>query len=97
MKTEVDFSTSPDLAGVTVSGMPSSSAAAAVEHAIDAGTIITAALKHRPCRGPALAAENAALVSLARALTGPEDALLMLLSETALTLCAADSSGKIPS
>ncbi|OXC80486.1 hypothetical protein BSU04_01720 [Caballeronia sordidicola] len=37
------------------------------------------------------------MVSLARALTGPEDALLMLLSETALTLCAADSSGKIPS
>jgi len=64
-----------------------------VERARAAGVIITAQLESRPKRPPQLAAENAALVSLARALTGAEEDLLQLLADTALALCSADSSG----
>jgi signal transduction histidine kinase/ActR/RegA family two-component response regulator len=64
-----------------------------VARATAAGAIATAMLAQRPSRPAQLADENAALVGLARGLTGPEETLLRLLADTALTLCKADSSG----
>jgi signal transduction histidine kinase/ActR/RegA family two-component response regulator len=64
-----------------------------VERARAAGVIITEELARRPARPAQLSAENVALVALAHALVGPEETLLCLLGDTALTLCQADSSG----
>ncbi|MGA7813415.1 ATP-binding protein [Caballeronia sp.] len=80
-------------AGSPSEGAPSRLAVESVERARAAGVIITAALAQRPTRPPQLLDENAALVSLTRALTAREGTLLPLLANTALTLCNADSSG----
>ncbi|MDI3287148.1 GAF domain-containing protein [Polyangium sp. 15x6] len=50
-------------------------------------------LARRPSRPPDHAAENHALVELAKALTGEPEAILPKLAELALSLCQADSAG----
>jgi signal transduction histidine kinase/ActR/RegA family two-component response regulator len=55
--------------------------------------IITAEVARRAPRSADFAAENAALVALAQALTGPDKVLLQLLADTALGLCQAHSAG----
>ncbi|CAB3789614.1 hybrid sensor histidine kinase/response regulator [Pararobbsia alpina] len=59
----------------------------------EAGVLVTERLTMRPARDPDFAAENAALVALAQALTGPDESFLQFLAELALVLCHAESSG----
>jgi signal transduction histidine kinase/ActR/RegA family two-component response regulator len=59
----------------------------------EAGVLVTERLKLRAARNPDFAAENAALVSLAQALTGPDASFLQFLAELALELCHAESAG----
>ncbi len=65
----------------------------AVTRARASGVLATDRLAERPAREPDYAAENAALVALANALTRPDDSFLQFLAELALDLCHADSSG----
>ncbi len=53
----------------------------------------TAELSRRPSRPPDHAAENRALVALARELATSPDGILQKLAETALALCRAHSAG----
>lgn len=53
----------------------------------------TVELSRRPSRPPNHAAENSALVDLARILASSPDRILQKLSDTALTLCRAQSAG----
>jgi PAS domain S-box-containing protein len=53
----------------------------------------TAALSKRPSRTPDYAAECRALIALAEQLTSSPDGVLRKLTETALTLCGAQSAG----
>ena len=55
--------------------------------------ISTVELSRRPSRRPNLAAENRALVDLARTMANSPDDILQRLSDTALTLCHAQSAG----
>jgi signal transduction histidine kinase/CheY-like chemotaxis protein len=50
-------------------------------------------LAGRPAGAPEHAMENAALVELARALTGPRDSLMQAIADVALRLCNAGSAG----
>jgi signal transduction histidine kinase/ActR/RegA family two-component response regulator len=50
-------------------------------------------LAQRPARAAEHATENLELMGLARALTGPRDALMQAISEAALRLCRAGSAG----
>jgi PAS domain S-box-containing protein len=54
---------------------------------------VTAELTRRPARPPDYAAENRALVTLARQLAEAPQTILQSLAETALELCSSDSSG----
>jgi signal transduction histidine kinase/ActR/RegA family two-component response regulator len=69
------------------------SPASPVVRAREAGVLVTERLALRTVREPNFAAENAALVSLAEALTGPDESFLQFLAELALDLCGAESSG----
>jgi len=53
----------------------------------------TAELSERPSRPPDYAAENGALIALAREMAASPDGILQKLAETALTLCGAHSAG----
>jgi PAS domain S-box-containing protein len=53
----------------------------------------TAELVRRPSRPPDYAAENRALIALARVMATSPDAILQKLADTALTLCRAHSAG----
>ena len=53
----------------------------------------TAELSRRPTRPPDRAAENEALIELARVMATSPDAILQKLADTALTLCRAHSAG----
>ncbi len=53
----------------------------------------TVELSRRPSRPPDYAAENSALVELARTLATAPDRILQKLADTALTLCRAQSAG----
>jgi PAS domain S-box-containing protein len=53
----------------------------------------TAELNARPSRPPDFAAENQALIELARVMATSPDAILQKLAETALALCRAHSAG----
>jgi signal transduction histidine kinase len=55
--------------------------------------ISTAELTRRPTRPPNHAAENRALISLAREMVTSPESILQKLAETALTLCDAGSAG----
>src|SRR5271169_3725833 len=55
--------------------------------------ISTAELTRRPMRSPDYAAENRALIDLAREMVTSPEGILRKLTETALTLCRAGSSG----
>jgi signal transduction histidine kinase/ActR/RegA family two-component response regulator len=59
----------------------------------EAGVLVTERLALRPARSPDFAAENVALVSLAQALTGPDESFLQFLAELALEVCHAESAG----
>src|SRR3954447_3712162 len=50
-------------------------------------------LRQRPSRPPDHAAENQALIALAREMAASPEGILQKLSETALTLCRAHSAG----
>jgi signal transduction histidine kinase/ActR/RegA family two-component response regulator len=63
------------------------------DRAREAGVLVTERLALRAARKPDFAAENAALVSLAQALTGSDESFLQFLAELALELCHAESSG----
>ncbi len=65
----------------------------AVARARAAGVLATERLTTRASRAPDYAAENAALVALASALTGPDGSFLQFLAELALDLCGAESAG----
>jgi hypothetical protein len=56
-------------------------------------TLSTAELSRRPSRAPDHAAENEALIELARVMATSPDAILQKLAETALRLCRAHSAG----
>jgi hypothetical protein len=53
----------------------------------------TAELNRRPSRPPDHAAENAALISLAREMAASPVRIFQALADTALTLCRAHSAG----
>jgi signal transduction histidine kinase/CheY-like chemotaxis protein len=53
----------------------------------------TGELARRPARAPDYAAENQALVALARAQAGSREELLQAIADTALLLCSAGSAG----
>ena len=53
----------------------------------------TAELNQRPARSPDYAAENRALIALARAMVTSPESILQKLADTALTLCRAQSAG----
>jgi signal transduction histidine kinase len=55
--------------------------------------ISTAELTRRPSRAPDPCAENRALIALAQEMVASPNSILQKLSETALTLCCAGSSG----
>jgi hypothetical protein len=73
------------------------------QHHADVDTIIetlnlksalsTAELNRRPSRPPDHAAENAALISLAREMAASPVRIFQALADTALTLCRAHSAG----
>src|SRR4051812_7961834 len=64
------------------------------DHVVDLESVITTEeLNRRPARAPDHAAENAALVDLARTLAASPKDILKKLSETALDLCRAQSAG----
>ena len=65
----------------------------AAEHALRAGTLVTAVLRSRAHRPPDFAAENESMHRLAHALTTSHSAMLQTLSDMALHLCEGGSAG----